>query len=134
MHWLIPPGRYESHVPVTEQLAVPYDTTAHYATGHLHPYAKSLALVDTTAQRTLFTIHSRDFDDRIGVAEMEELSLPQGVELFKDHQYELVTVYDNPTSEPVDAMSILYVYSLDKQFRPEAVIGSKPAAVASAAK
>jgi hypothetical protein len=118
MHWLIPPGHYESHVPVTDQLAVPYDTTAHYVTGHLHPHAQSLALVDATDKRTLFTIHSKDFGDRIGVAEMEALSMPEGVPLFKDHQYELVTVYDNPTSEPIDAMSILYVYSLDKQFRP----------------
>ena len=36
--------------------------------------------------------------------------------LFKDHQYELVTTYHNPTKQPIDAMSILYVYALDKQF------------------
>jgi len=29
---------------------------------------------------------------------------------------ELVTTYDNPTGEPIDAMSILYVYCRDRQF------------------
>jgi hypothetical protein len=131
MHWLIPPGYYESRVKVTDQLAVPYDTTAHYVTGHLHPYGKSLALVDATAKRTLFTVHAKDFNDRLGVAEMEELTFAKGVELFKDHEYELVTVYENTTKEPIDAMSILYVYSLDKQFRPAPVL---PGSVASAVK
>jgi hypothetical protein len=116
IHWMIPPGRYESRVPVTGQLALPYDTAAHYVTAHLHPFGKSVALVDKTDGVTLFTIVSEDFHDRLGVARMDELALPEGTPLSKDHEYELVTVYDNPTDRPADVMSILYIYALDKQF------------------
>ena len=116
IHWLIPPGHFESRVPVTDQLDIPYDTTAHYVTGHLHPYGKSLSLIDKTSKETLFTITSSDFTDKLGVAAMTQWSSTEGVELHKDHQYELVTTYHNPTDHPIDAMSILYVYALDKQF------------------
>ena len=35
IHWLIPPGHYESHVPIKEQLDLPYDTSVHFVTAHL---------------------------------------------------------------------------------------------------
>ena len=116
IHWLIPPGHYESHVNVTDQLELPFDTTAHYVTGHLHPFGRSIKLVDKTADQTIFTINAEDFSDKLGVAHMDEWSSTEGIELFKDHQYELLTTYHNPTDKPIDAMSILYVYALDKSF------------------
>jgi hypothetical protein len=116
VHWLIPPGHYQSNVDVTDQFELPYDTTAHYVTGHLHPYGKSLSLIDKTTGQTLFTIHATDYDNRLGVQAMEQWSSSGGVELVKDHRYELVTAYHNPTDKPIDAMSILYVYALDKTF------------------
>jgi hypothetical protein len=121
VHWLIPPGIYQSRVDVTDQLDLPYDTTAHYVTGHLHPYAKSLALVDKTTGREVFVIRSKDFSDRIGVAEMEQWSSVAGTPLEKSHEYELVTTYDNPTDTPIDAMSILYLYALDKRFEESSI-------------
>ena len=48
---------------------------------------------------------------------MEQLSLPAGVPIYKDHEYKLVTNYLNPQSEAIDAMSILYLYGLDKTFQ-----------------
>lgn len=117
MHWMIPPGRYESRVPVTDQLELPADTTAHYVTAHLHPYARFVSLVDTTTGMTLFTIWSKDFADRRGVAHIDEWRSIDGVPLHGTHSYELVTVYDNPTAQPIDAMSILYVYAVDTRFQ-----------------
>jgi hypothetical protein len=119
IHWMIPPGHYESRVPVDAQLDLPYDTTAHYITAHLHPYGKSIALVDTTTNTVVCEIKSRDFTDKLGVEEMTEVKSSAGVPLFKDHQYQLVTTYHNPTHEPIDAMSILYVYCRDRQFEAD---------------
>jgi hypothetical protein len=116
-HWLIPPGHFESHVDVTNQMELPYDTAVHYVTAHLHPYGKCVSLVDKTDAKTLFTIHASDYDDRLGVREMEQWSSAEGVALVKDHQYELVTTYHNPTDKPIDAMSIVYVYAFDEQFK-----------------
>lgn len=119
IHWLIPPGHFESRVPVTDQLNLPYDTTAHYVTGHLHPFGKSLELFDKTAKESIFKIRSKDFEDKLGVAEMDEWSSLEGAKLLKDHEYELVTVYHNPTDHPIDAMSILYLYAADLQFHAD---------------
>jgi hypothetical protein len=128
IHWLVPPGHYESRVPVTDQLDLAEDTTAHYVTGHLHPFGRSIRLVDATEDRTVFAIASKDFGDRLGVAEMDELVLPDGLALRKGHEYQLITTYFNPTDKPIDVMSILYIYALDTRFardggaaRPEPV-------------
>jgi hypothetical protein len=115
VHWMIPPGHYESHVDVTDQIQLPFDTTAHYVTGHLHPFGKSIQLIDKTLDQVVLTIKSKDWHDKRGVAAIDEISTPDGIALHNDHAYELVTTYHNPTREPIDAMSILYVYALDKQ-------------------
>ncbi len=124
IHWMIPPGIYESRVPVSVQLELPGDSTVHYVTAHLHPYGKSVVLFDKTKGQTIFEIRSRGFADRRGVAEMEQRSLPKGVRLYKDHEYELITRYVNPTNAPIDAMSIMYLYMLDEKFQQTE---SKPA-------
>jgi len=116
VHWMVPPGRYESHVPVTDQLELPCQTTLHFAAAHLHPFGKSISLRDRTSGETLFTINSKDFSDRLGVACMEQRVFAEGLTLYTDHDYELITIYDNTTATPVDAMSILYLYVLDKKF------------------
>jgi hypothetical protein len=114
IHWMIPPGRYESRTPVDDQMGLPFDTTVHYVTAHLHPYGVSLGLRDVSAGEDLFVLRSEDFADRVGVARMEELAIPEGVLLRRDHRYELITIYDNPTSKNIDAMAILYLYLLDR--------------------
>jgi hypothetical protein len=116
VHWLIPPGDFESRVNVTDQFDLPYDTTAHYVTAHLHPYGKSIALFDKTSKQTLFTIRATDYPDRLGVQMMEQWSSTAGAEVIKGHEYELLTEYHNPTDKPIDAMSILYVYAQDRKF------------------
>jgi hypothetical protein len=113
IHWLVSPGEYESHTPIDDQLDLPFDTTVHYVTGHLHPYGVSLALHDVTTNETLFTIKASDWSDRLGVAHMDEISSPEGIPLHRDHKYELVTVYNNTTKSDIDAMSILYIYCRD---------------------
>jgi hypothetical protein len=116
IHWLVSPGKYESRTPIDDQLDLPFDTTVHYATGHLHPFGVSLGLQDVTTGDTLFVIRARDWDDRLGVAHMDEISSEQGIPLHKDHHYELITNYDNTTPADIDAMSILYLYCRDWTF------------------
>ncbi len=43
--------------------------------------------------------------------------------MFKDHNYELITVYNNTTEEKQDSMAVMFLYLLDKEFRREAIIG-----------
>ena len=110
IHWMVPPGKHSYRSEVTEQLELPEDTTAHYITGHLHPCGTALKLVDMESGDVVFEIRSRDFEDRIGVAEMSEVSSTEGIEIQKDRRYELIADYDNRRDVPIDAMGIMYLY------------------------
>ena len=49
---------------------------------------------------------------------MESYSSVEGIPIYADHEYEIVSVYDNPTDEPQDAMAVMFLYMLDKGFVP----------------
>lgn len=116
MHWMVAPGRHEFRTPVDDQLELPFDTTVHYVTAHLHPYGESIALVDRSSGEAIFELRAHPYADRLGIARMDSFSSSEGVALSRRGRYELVTVYDNPTDEPVDAMGILYLYLRDRAF------------------
>ncbi len=109
-HWIVKPGREENHTLVTRLLALPYDTTLHYVAVHLHPFAKSVELRDLTGGTTVYTSHARQVPDRVGLAEVEFLSSAEGIPLYKDHQYEVVSVYDNTSGVDQDAMATMFLY------------------------
>jgi hypothetical protein len=54
------------------------------------------------------------------LAHVEERSFPGGIPIHADHDYELITVYDNRGAEDIDAMAILYLYLYDRTFEPPA--------------
>ena len=115
-HWVVEPGEHEYRSSSTRQLDLPFDTTLHYATAHLHPYGKSIRLIDLETNETVIDLSARQYDDKIGIAEMEEYSSASGIELFADHSYQLVTEYENTTDHPIDAMAIVYLFFHDKSF------------------
>jgi hypothetical protein len=116
-HWVVKPGREVVHTRITERLALPFDTTVHYISVHLHPFAESLALVDLTTQETLFKSEAKNAQGgRIGLEHVDDFSSKQGVPLYKDHEYEIVSIYNNTTREDQDSMAIMYLYLLDKNF------------------
>ncbi len=110
IHWMVPPGRHSYKTDVTAQMELPYDTTAHLITGHLHPYGKSLRLVDKQSGKVVFEITSQDFSGKIGVQHMSEILSTEGVPIRKGSQLELVADYENTTDHPIDAMAIMYLY------------------------
>jgi hypothetical protein len=126
IHWMVAPGPYTLRTDVTPQMSLPFDTTVHYVSAHLHPYGISLTLIDRTTGETLFSLRSKDFEDRLGVEHVEELALPEGVPLYRDHSYEMVTEYDNRTDGNVDAMAILYLYLLDKNLPADLSATARP--------
>lgn len=116
-HWLVPPGRQVNHTLVTELLALPFDTTIHAIAVHLHPFAESLTLRDLTTGETVFASRADPFSDRIGLARVESFSSDDGIPLYRDHEYELVSVYDNTSHEVQDSMAVMNLYLLDREFR-----------------
>ena len=98
-------------------MALPFDTTLHYVAVHMHPFAESLELRDVTADRSLFKSHVRNLSGEIGLANVEYFSSVEGVPVYKDHEYELISVYNNTTDEDQDSMAVMYAYFLDQSFQ-----------------
>jgi len=121
MHWMVPPGRHEYRNATGDQLRLPFDTTLHLATGHLHPYAESITLVDQTSGKEVIRLEAHPYTDRLGIADMDSFVSLDGLSMSKNHQYELVTVYNNPTENDIDAMGIVYLHFRDEGFSRTAV-------------
>lgn len=115
-HWVVPPGRQENRTLVTRLMDLPYDTTVHCIAVHLHPFAESLELRDLTTGETIFKSRARNFEGRIGLQHVDSLSSVEGIPLYQDHDYEIVSVYDNPTQQPQDSMAVMYLYLLDQDY------------------
>jgi hypothetical protein len=112
-HWQVPPGRQVNRTLVTRLMNVPYETTIHYVAVHLHPFAESLALRDLTTGETLFESRAENPEGRIGLVKVDALSSAEGVAVYPDHEYELVSVYDNTSGEMQDSMAVMYFYLRD---------------------
>jgi hypothetical protein len=113
-HWIVPPGHHIFKTEVTPQLNLPFDTTVHYATIHVHPFARWMELHDLTTGITVFRLQSLDWSDRVGVAHVDEFKSIEGIPISRDHRYELTADYDNTSGSKTDAMAILYLYLLEK--------------------
>lgn len=116
-HWVVKPGREENRTRATTIMALPFDTTVHHIAVHLHPFAESLELRDVTAGTSIFKSHARNLTGQIGLAQVDYFSSAAGVPLPKDHEYELVSVYNNTTDRDQDSMAVMYLYLLDKEFK-----------------
>ena len=115
-HWVVKPGREVNRTLVTEWMNLQFDTTAHYIAVHLHPFAESLELRDLTTGETVFKSKARNFDDKIGLEEVEYFSSEEGLPLYQDHEYEVVSTYFNTTDVDQDSMAVIFMYVMDPEF------------------
>lgn len=123
-HWVIGKGRSSFRTLVTEPLGLQFDTTIHYIAVHLHPFAESVELRDLTTDKSLFRSQASNLRGKVGLTHVEAFSSVEGIPVFKDHNYELITVYNNTTEEQQDSMAVMFLYLLDKEFRREAILAS----------
>lgn len=115
-HWNVEPGVEENHTNVTDLLRLPYDTTFHYANVHLHPFAEYIELRDITEGKTVFRSEVRTPDGRIGITHVDEFSSREGLPLYRDHEYEIVSRYNNTSGVQQDAMATIMIYVRDRGF------------------
>jgi hypothetical protein len=116
-HWQVKPGREVNHTNVTRILALPFDTTVHYINVHLHPFAESLELRDLTARKSLWVSKARNHANKIGLTEVDSYSSAEGFPLYKNHEYELISTYNNTSGRMQDAMASMFMYAIDKQWK-----------------
>lgn len=116
-HWVVKPGREVNRTRVTEVMDLPFDTKLHYVAVHLHPFAESLELRDLTSKGSLFLAHTRQTPTGIGLDHVDHFTSEAGVSLTRGHEYELVSVYDNPRKEDQDSMAVMNLYLADTEFK-----------------
>lgn len=112
-HWMVPPGRQELAEDVTRQMNIKRDTTIHYIWMHIHPYAESVEIWDKTANKSLWkgTCQNDPNPKRAAILSTDHYSSTTGLKVYKDHQYELRSVYNNVTDHDVDAMVSVWMYA-----------------------
>jgi hypothetical protein len=117
-HWKVPPGADVNRTLVTQWMAIPFDTTVHHIAVHLHPFATKLELRNLTTGTTVFASKTTNSVDKIGLERVESFTSAEGIPVYADHEYELVSTYENTTSEDQDSMAIMFLYMLDHDFIP----------------
>lgn len=115
-HWVVPPGRQVNASDITWFIALPYDTRLHYAAVHLHPFAESLSIRDTTTGTTLFTSKATNPKSGIGLTHVDAFESEDGIPMYRNHKYELISVYDNPTQSNADSMASAFLGLDDPEF------------------
>ena len=116
-HWVVKPGREVRTTPVNGWLNMKEDMKIHYVSVHLHPFAESLQLRDATTGQMVLASKAENRPERIGLARIDQIASPEGITLHKDHQYELVSAYNNTTKANRTAMAVMYMYVEDMEFR-----------------
>lgn len=116
-HWVVKPGRETRRTPINGWLQMQEDMTVHYVSVHLHPFAESLELVDMTTGDTVLASKAENRAERIGLARVDQIESRAGITLKRDHQYELVSEYNNTSGGDRTAMAVMYLYIEDTEFR-----------------
>jgi hypothetical protein len=125
-HWVVPPGREENRTYVSKFLQLRFNSTIHYIAVHLHPFAESLELIDLTEGKTVFRAEAEQTLGEIGLAHVDHFASIEGIPIYKNHHYELVSVYDNSSEVDQDSMAVMFLYLRDKRFRkPRATSASE---------
>jgi len=117
-HWVVKPGKEINHTVVTEKMALPYDTKIHAVGVHLHPFAESISLKDLTTNKVIYESRPTQKSSGIGLSSVPYYSDNKGMPLRGDHEYEIISVYNNTSSEDQDAMAVLGLYAIDNDFNP----------------
>lgn len=116
-HWKVKQGRETTKTMITERLGIPDDMRIHTIVTHVHPSAESLTLVDLTKLESVYRAGVKSLEgDKLGIAKINTYSSAEGLLLKKEHDYGLISVYDNQTDRELDSMAVMYLYIHDPDY------------------
>ncbi|MDC3336436.1 hypothetical protein OAW23_01060 [Flavobacteriales bacterium] len=114
-HWVLPEGKDTIVRDVTELLKLPFSTTLHYASVHVHPHCTSLELIDRSAGKSIFKSKINNDSTQSRMYVIEDFSSEEGIKLFKDHSYELVCITNHHLKDKRDMMAVMLLYLRDSE-------------------
>lgn len=110
-HWKLPYGEEVLKTNVSRMLDLSEDTKIHAIGVHLHPFGKKLELWDKTKHELLYVSKVQELDSLLGFKHIEYYTSAEGIPLYKDHQYELISTYNcTDSTEEHTAMAVMYLY------------------------
>ncbi len=112
-HWSVSQDTLEVLATnVTPMLDLKKNTRIHSITMHVHPYAKSLTLLDKTSNTVLFEGQVQYKNNNYSlIHSVDSYSSNEGIPVFKNHEYQLISVYRNPNRRSdITAMATLFLY------------------------
>lgn len=113
-HWIVKPGSEIRKTDVGSPF--PADTTVHYISVHVHPYARSLELVDVTTGESVYKANCRATEDGKALKSIDFYSGVEGLKVYRNHRYQLVSHYENTSDQDQTAMAFMFCYVWDKTF------------------
>ena len=115
-HWVIPVGKNVYRSSITNQLQIEKDSLRlHAAAIHVHPFATSIALFDSTTHQNIFLSKIINHTGKIGLTNIEPFSSEEGIWLFKNHEYEIILTVDNTSSKSQDMMGSMFLFFYDQE-------------------
>lgn len=103
------PGRHEQQATFD----LPFNGTIRLIGAHIHPYAKSVSLFNTTRGESVWNGMARE-DSSGRTVGMALYSDTRGYPVHAGDVFKVSSVYDNPNSFPIDAMAgVFLVYTKD---------------------
>ena len=112
-HWTISTDSLEVLATnITPMLDLQENTAIHAISLHVHPYAHSLELIDKTVGISLFkgTVDYQN-GNLLRISNMDIYSSEEGIPVYKDHEYQLISIYQNPNGEEgITAMATMFLY------------------------
>lgn len=112
-HWQVSTDSIEVLATnVTPMLDLKKDTRIHAISMHVHPHAHSLELLDKTTGQSVFKGKVKYKNENLSrIIELDSYSSEEGVPVYKDHEYQLISTYRNPRKESgITAMATMFLY------------------------
>lgn len=107
VHFLVPPGRHE-YKNVIDGGVFQGSKKIHFIKLHLHQFGEEISFYDRTENKLLWT--GKAYYKHGHIDRVDSYSSEDGLEVFPDHRYEIVAVYNNTTSKNAEGMGVLRLY------------------------
>jgi hypothetical protein len=115
-HYIVPPGRNENRTVINSLMGLNSDLRIHYVSAHLHPYATSIEIRDMTTGDSVFQADVESSADGKALTKIHNYVSEEPITLRADHDYELISIYENTSEQDVTAMSVLHFYAVFDEF------------------
>ena len=106
-HFLVPPGKHSYRQTLAGSM-FQRANTIHFIKLHLHQFGESISFYDRTENKLLWV--GKAYYKKGHIDRVDSYSSEVGIPVFLDHQYEIVSTYNNTSKKNAEGMAVLRMY------------------------